>query len=73
MQERSSLVSPLPSVQPPGASAAPISREYDDLEIRALAAAYAAALTVGVEYWASHGGDLAEHLRLALSVFASQH
>lgn len=41
--------------------------EPDDLRVRSLAAACAAALAVAVEHWAAHGGDLVTHVDRALA------
>lgn len=42
------------------------SRYMEDLEMRAAAAASYAALSVATQHWATHGGDLATHIRVAL-------
>lgn len=44
-----------------------MGRNPDDLRVQSLAAACAAALSVGVEHWAVHGGDLPTHVDQALA------
>lgn len=44
-----------------------MGREPDDLKVQSLAAACAAALSVGVEHWAAHGGELVDHIDQALA------
>ena len=44
-----------------------MGREVGDLQVRAIAAACAGALAVAVEYWTESGGNLGEHVDLALA------
>ncbi len=47
-----------------------MGRDVGDLQVRAIAAACAGALAVGVEHWTENGGDLATHVDTALSALA---
>lgn len=49
-----------------GALAPRMGRDPHDLKVQSLAAACAAALSVAVEHWAAHGGDLTAHVDEAL-------